>query len=115
MGMIMPGHTMRSNCRTMYPRDMEYFPYCKIKNQKKGGDDEMYGRWMDDDNKIEFDEKSKTVLTKKEVEELWEITSKGIDLEDVVEIYKNVGEMMKPVFELYNKNVKTYLKFKEGK
>ena len=55
------------------------------------------------------------MLTEKEIEQLWEITNKGIDLEDIVKIYDEMYEMMKPIFDLYTKNVKTYLKFKEGK
>lgn len=114
MGMIIPGHKVCSKCRNMYPRDIGYCPYCK---QKKNEGDNMFGSWMNDEDKIEFDldKKSKTMLTKKEIEQLWEITNKGIDLEDIVKIYDEMYEMMKPIFDLYAKNVKTYLKFKEGK
>lgn len=57
----------------------------------------------------------KEELTDREKELLWEITKKGVDLDKLIETIQELGNSMKPVLELYAKNMITYLKLKEKK
>lgn len=78
----------------------------------------MMGSWMTDNEltkKIVFMEQKKDVekLSDEERQEIWQLTKEGIDLEDVEKLLGDITETIKPIFELYTKNINTYLKYKK--
>ena len=56
---------------------------------------------------------SEEELTEKEKDMLWEITKQGIDIEKLVKAINKLYETFKPVFDLYDKNMNYYLKYKK--
>lgn len=51
-------------------------------------------------------------LSDKEKEILLQITRQGIDLEEVIKTFNKLAGTLKPVMELYAKNISAYLKYK---
>ena len=52
-------------------------------------------------------------ISEEELKAIWQLTRQGIDLEELEKVAGEIQEILKPVFELYIKNVKTYLKYKK--
>lgn len=53
-------------------------------------------------------------LSDREKEFLLQITRQGIDLEEVIKAFDKLVDTLKPIIELYIKNINTYMKYKGG-